>query len=75
MKLDLQKLSYSAQRPGGSSERIGLDVKSLQDRDKELRERELLSFDFASPTGIANDSSTGLIVFIPFAELEVSAIS
>lgn len=57
-----------------SSERISLDTKSLQDGDEELCQRQFFCFYFSSPSGITNDSGTGLVVFIPFTEFEIPAI-
>ena len=62
------------QGPGDTSERLGLDTQALQDGNKELRQREFFGFYLASPSGIGNDTGTGLVVFISLTELEIPAI-
>ena len=65
---------HPIQGPGDTSERLGLDTQALQDGNKELRQREFFRFYLASPSGIGNDTGTGLVVFISLTELEIPAI-
>ena len=70
----MQKRLNPTQCPGASTERFRLDAESLQDGDKEVGQGKFFRFYFASPAGIGNDSSAGLIVFVSFAEFEETAI-
>ena len=69
------RISNPTLRPGVPRERIGIDTEPLKDGDEELRERKFFRRYLASPSCITDDSSTGLIIFIPIAKLKMPAIS